>query len=70
VLRVSMVRMELCSTRTMGRSAWSGIVRACGEGVRGYVGGDPIASVTAGASEVGEQQPAERAGGTTAVTAT
>jgi hypothetical protein len=27
VLRVSMVRMELCSTRTMGRSAWSGIVR-------------------------------------------
>jgi hypothetical protein len=26
VLRVSMVRIELCSTRTMGRSAWSGIV--------------------------------------------
>jgi hypothetical protein len=28
VLRVSMVRIELCSMRTMGRSAWRGIV--CG----------------------------------------
>jgi len=46
VLRVSMVRMELCSTRTMGRSARRGIVGV----VLGLRGSSltvvPLASVT------------------------
>lgn len=53
VLRVSMVRMELCSTRTMGRSAWSGIA-GCGD-LRWllWAGGD---------GEVRLRQPREAAG--------
>jgi hypothetical protein len=31
VLRVSIVRIELCSTRTIGRSAWSGILKLGGD---------------------------------------
>jgi hypothetical protein len=51
VLRVSMVRMELCSTRTMGRSARRGIlgvVLRFGGGISITVVGDdeiPIASM-------------------------
>jgi hypothetical protein len=62
VLRVSIVRIELCSTRTIGRSAWSGILKlggdraVCGGGGGGGVGigvgvgvevERPLASVTA-----------------------
>jgi hypothetical protein len=72
VLRVSMVRIELCSTRTMGRSAWSGIVcvrvvSICGCGVVVVVRVDGEGAM---ASMESSRASSENAGVTTAVSDT